>query len=410
MINNRLPRIRQDYPSLFPMSLHETPKEKYRVHSKLGDGPINDGIYIHLVTPAEEQTAACHGKLSVWIETLRGDPSKREMIMGEFKQAFHCSKSSSRLFDLHERLFQDFALEITCGMDSKMLRQLSVSHDHADKRVLRGRVYAISSRENVGWDGRVDLTEEEVIQKRRDMLDHLKSLTLYDWYGIESTNLLTSKVKRGHSTKIRVLRLGTQEAVEQVVNEPTYSGSKVAWVNFANSHNVCGAYSVDYGGSQEEEVATNCDAAALLGTMGEVMESGIKTLVRGRWVGYRENFHIPPGGNYTVLTRFVTGVQQVECTMIAAAFADFRSYVPFFTPYSERNYFYSYLGWGSLRNEKELEQRLILDIEGGFKDMCGSKYTMSHHWSDWLWCFFALSIQGIIAVGSMYSERRVFFY
>jgi len=115
-------------------------------------------------------------------------------------------------------------------------------------------------------------------------------------------------------------------------------------------------------------VATNCDSAALLGTVGELIDSGVKSYARGTWVGYRDGLHIPPGGNYFTKTRFVTGSNgNTDCFMIAAAFADFRSYVPFFTPYSERNYFYSYLGWGSVKNLDQLKQRLLMDIEGVLK-------------------------------------------
>lgn len=53
--------------------------------------------------------------------------------------------------------------------------------------------------------------------------------------------------------------------------------------------------------------------------------------------------------------------------MIATAFADFRSYIPFFVPYSERPYYYSYFGFGSsVKDEKKLDERLIIDIEGTF--------------------------------------------
>ncbi len=123
--------------------------------------------------------------------------------------------------------------------------------------------------------------------------------------------------------------------------------SLIAWVNFANAHNVCGTYSVNFGGSQEEEVATNCDAAAILGTVGMLVFGGVKHFVRGIsistlaehaelyyictltlfyvWVSYKDGYHIPPGGNYFAKTKFVTSPQgHVECATIAAAFADFR--------------------------------------------------------------------------------------
>jgi hypothetical protein len=139
----------------------------------------------------------------------------------------------------------------------------------------------------------------------------------------------------------------------------------IAWINFAASHNVCGSYSVDFGGSQEEEVATNCDGAVLLGTIGQFVETGVKSWMRGRWVSYKTGMHIPPGGNYWAMTKFVTGPFHVDCGMIATAFTDFRPYIPIFCPYSERNYFYSLIG--NVKNEEEIERRCMIDIEGVLK-------------------------------------------
>jgi hypothetical protein len=89
--------------------------------------------------------------------------------------------------------------------------------------------------------------------------------------------------------------------------------------------------------------------------------------MRGVWVSYNPGRHIPPGGNYFMRTRFITGPKQVECGMIAAAFADFRPYVPFFVPYSERGDYYSFMGFGGVSDQHALDERLMLDIEGVLK-------------------------------------------
>lgn len=94
------------------------------------------------------------------------------------------------------------------------------------------------------------------------------------------------------------------------------------------------------------EVATNCDGAAILGTNGKLVSSGVKSFARGIsttslviivydglyvWVAYKEGRHVPPGGNYFSKTTFVTGPHgPVECAMIAAAFADFRICIQLF--------------------------------------------------------------------------------
>jgi len=54
--------------------------------------------------------------------------------------------------------------------------------------------------------------------------------------------------------------------------------------------------------------------------------------------------------------------------MIAAAFADFRSYIPVFIPYSERQYYYTFAGFGShVKNSAHLDSRLKMDMEGVIK-------------------------------------------
>ncbi|EFC43083.1 hypothetical protein NAEGRDRAFT_58416 [Naegleria gruberi] len=365
MINSTLPKLRNDYPAEFPSGLKQF---KTIIHQQESDQEnnkiktiINEKLYLKLV---EDQTCLnwlndiqpCESSLSV------------EEILKKYREAFH--RIGSRSFDLHGEEFQNFCLRVTNRMSRENVRKLSYSKSHADKRLLRGRVYAIGSRVDVAWDGTMNLSEEQVEEKRSQLIDHLSSLTLYDWFCPElkpEAPLLIDELLDSNLLKTRSLRMGTQEVVELVSKELNDSSKKVAWVNFANAHNVCGTYCVDYGGSQEEEVATNCDGAALLGTVGKLIDTGMKSFVRGRWVSYKKGLHLPPGGNYFTKTKFVTGSEPVDCYMIAAAFADFRPFVPFFTPYSERNYFYSWYGYGNITNEKELEQRLILDIEGVLK-------------------------------------------
>ncbi|CAF0942445.1 unnamed protein product [Didymodactylos carnosus] len=243
-------------------------------------------------------------------------------------------------------------------------RQLSTSKSHADRRILRSRVYAIGSRDDIGWDGMFIDNADERRKKKMEMIQHLQSLQLFDWFAPHCKHESGSSESH-HDLEIRITRQGTQEAVQEL-HQGMQDGSKlIAWLNFAASHNVCGSYSVDSGGSQEEEVATNCDGAVLLGTMGQFVETGLKSWIRGRWVSYKTGMHIPPGGNYWAMTKFMTGPFHVDCAMIATAFADFRPYVPIFCPYSERNYFYSLSN--SVRNQEEMERRCMIDIEGVLK-------------------------------------------
>ncbi|KAL9647231.1 hypothetical protein ABK040_012583 [Willaertia magna] len=310
-------------------------------------------------------------------------------VWKEYKEKFHQKQYGSRYFDLHGFYFQNFAVTLTNLMlnnnenDNKennrlKVRSLSYAKDHACKRILRARVYAISSREDIDWNGNFLNSDKEKLEKKKSLIEYLNSLVLYDWFNeklqvnnhLMNTNDNNEKNKEEEEEiKVRVIRQGTQETVEQIYKELNEDSTKlIAWVNFANAHNVCGSYSVDFGGSQEEEVATNCNGAALLGTVGELIRTGVKSFVRGVWVAYKKGFHIPPGGNYFCKTKFITGTKHLDCGMIAAAFADFRYYIPFFTPFCERNYFYSFLGLGSsVKDEREMEDRLRLDIEGVLK-------------------------------------------
>jgi hypothetical protein len=286
------------------------------------------------------------------------------IIFEQYKKLWHSRNYGSRFFDLHGREFQNFAISLTNQMEQSEWRQLSVSKSHDDHRIIRSRVYAIGSRDDIGWDGRFIHNEDERKKKKIEMIQHLQSLQLFDWFAPHCDHGLQSSESH-HDLEIRVIRQGTQETVQEVYQSMQNEPKLIAWVNFAASHNVCGAYSVAFGGSQEEEVATNCDGAVLLGTMGQFVETGLKSWVRGRWVSYKTGMHIPPGGNYWAMTKFVTGPFHVDCGMIATAFTDFRPYVPIFWPYSERNYFYSLLG--NVKNQEEIEKRCMIDIEGVLK-------------------------------------------
>jgi len=284
------------------------------------------------------------------------------MALDHYKSDFH---SNPAKYDLHDIHFQDFALKITSTYTSQQLRQLSLSHDHADKRLLRAVVYAVSTRSDVQWDRTPLTTPEDILRKQSEMEDHWLSCRLFDWtLSDKKFELLNS----GESSlnNVYTLPVDTQRAVETLYTK--YPTNKLAWLNLANAHNTCGTYNVNYGGSQEEEVATNCDGAAILGLHSYLVTFGVREMfTRGEpHVVYLQGRHIPPGGNYFSKVRFITSSPQVECNMIAAAFADFRAYMPVFTPYSEASYYYHPFGFG-IRDEHKLEERLYVDIEGVLK-------------------------------------------
>lgn len=361
MTSSMVPRVRIDYAELYPAG---TMINK-QIHSNVSEKDDLNQLYLRFEESDEQKQI-----FREWTQILlqMDDKNKEEVsaMWDTYRNLWHARKYGSRFFDLHGREFQTFAVTLTNHLEQAEWRKLSVS-SHADRRILRSRVYAIGSRDDIDWNGRFIENEDERKNKRMEMIQHLQSLQLFDWFAPHCQPSSKSFVDVPHDLQINVTRQGTQETVEEVHQRMQDKSKLIAWVNFAASHNVCGSYSIDYGGSQEEEVATNCDGAVLLGTMGRFVEAGLKSWMRGRWVFYRTGMHIPPGGNYWAMTKFVTGPRHVDCAMIATAFADFRPYMPVFCPYSERNYFYSLKGIGRVKDQEALEQRCRIDIEGVLK-------------------------------------------
>ena len=212
-----------------------------------------------------------------WTNDLLQETSGRKMQIAfeRYGQAWHSRSYGSRFFDLHGHEFQNFAINLTNQMGQPEWRQLSTSRSHANRRLLRSRVYAIGSRDDIGWDGKFIDNADGREQKKREMKDHLQSLQLFDWYAPKCVHESDSAGSY-HDLEISVTRKGTQETVQELHRNMQREPKLIAWLNFAASHNVCGSYSVDFGGSQEEEVATNCDGAVLLGTVGHLVETGLK--------------------------------------------------------------------------------------------------------------------------------------
>ena len=140
-------------------------------------------------------------------------------VMSQYKHCFH-GKFKSSYFDLHSLEFQDFSLRLTCRLPQDQIRKLSFSRYSAEKRLLRARVYpslisffffscfysvlvfffgasysfitfffliiifdfkryAIGSRSDVSWEGALLEDQNEIVTKKLQMLDHLKSMRLY---------------------------------------------------------------------------------------------------------------------------------------------------------------------------------------------------------------------------------------
>jgi len=282
-------------------------------------------------------------------------------------------------YDLHEIGFQDFALSVLrqIGTTSKNLRQLSSDPNHANKRLIRAATYAVSARYDVGWDFQpiTDLTAQTI--KQSELEEFALSAVLYDWDQCESFEAeIPTDRERFKTVSFAVPITDTQTAIENVSRH--FPRSRIAWLNMANGHSTLGSYNCSHGGSQEEEVVTNTTVAVALGLHADVTDTDFKTWWSGEnHLVYKQGRHIPPEGNYFVKTRFLTSTrwpesdlipkceQIIDCYMIAAAFADFRMYVPGMTSWSEAPYYYTWGGY--VEDQAALEQRLTADIVGVIK-------------------------------------------
>jgi hypothetical protein len=221
------PQVRVDYPGLFP-------EGSCAIHPDIDENAQLDRVY-KVYRESQEQISLFHK----WTEKITTNDKELLNVLAEYKSLFH---SNARFCDLHGHSFQNFALCATNHMEHNQVRSLSISPDHSDKRLLRSRVFAISSRDDIDWDGHSIQDEEKRREKRQELVKHLQSLTLHDWYNPkELSNSDHSETLQKHDFQVRVLREGTQQVVENLYQELNEDDDKlIAWVNFANAHNVCG--------------------------------------------------------------------------------------------------------------------------------------------------------------------------
>lgn len=81
-------------------------------------------------------------------------------------------------YDLHEVNFQNFALAQTENMTNSELLSLSTAREHSKKRLLRARVYAISTRSDLSWDGKFISDIEKQSLKRKQVLLHCTEINV----------------------------------------------------------------------------------------------------------------------------------------------------------------------------------------------------------------------------------------
>lgn len=219
------------------------------------------------------------------------------------------------LFDILDVQFQNLALRLT---DSLSLNDLRNPTDTATLHLIRARNYAIATRDEIYWNGRLIPSHRQdlLLNKAQELETNLHSLTLWDWAGFSDDYF--DHTPGPFATIIRVTQEDTQTAIQRLA-QIVPDSRKIAWVNMANAHRTGGGFQKG-DKAQEEMIVTHCDAIGILAAV-----SGIES--DGR-MGYDDQWHIPPGGNYFHQTTFFTTDVLITCNSIVHAFADFRKQYP----------------------------------------------------------------------------------
>eukprot|EP01080_Neovahlkampfia_damariscottae_P007788 gene7788-12262_t len=274
-----------------------------------------------------------------------------EKINNEFEK-------NPNFYDLHGTEFQNFCLRVTQDMDSKTVRKTTFSKSLIEQRISRARFYAISTREDLDWNGNIIIDADKKKQKAKELFEQLDSLKLYNHLAEDALFEPMESPKR--KVVYSVKNCDTQDCVTSMIEK--YPNSKVAWVNFANAHRVGGGYCCAMRGSQEEVVGSNGNGIAVLGSCGTLNLTGDYAVpMIGNRVTYNDGFHIPCGGNYFCKSKFLSGDKITDCYMIASAFADFRKDSKF-RKWTEGDEYFNDLG--EISNAQKYKDRIYLDIEG----------------------------------------------
>jgi len=229
-----------------------------------------------------------------------------DKMRGKLKQKGH-------EFNIHDIQFQNLALHFTNEMSYQEIIG-NQNKSPALLQLIRARNYAIATRRDVSWSGHTLTEETDKKQKQLQMEANWRSLVLYDWGGVPSSDF--DKTPGNEKTVVSVTQDDTLTALEKM--SKSYNSTKIAWINMANAHRTGGGYQQG-DKAQEEMTVTNSDGIGVLGNVSEILSDGR--------AGYKKHLHIPPGGNYFHQTVVFTtsDYNPILCNSIVHAFADFRS-------------------------------------------------------------------------------------
>jgi len=273
------------------------------------NGPCYPNVFRTIIDPKIEN------RDNKWPRMLEDWKFTKERYNGildliDYYRSFHELANLGHYLDIHDISFQDLALRIGIDWNDNQWRSLD---SIAIIRLNRARSMAISSRNDLDWNGKPIVDAELQYIKQQEMESFWSFLELTDWAAVDQSTL--SKEPGIKTQIISVVSKDTQLAVEEMTQkyEERFNSSQICILNMANAHHIGGGY--QYGiGSQEEIVGGNTNMFITLGNVGEVIE---------RRIHYQKGWHIPPGGNYFHKARFLTG-KKVDCMCITHPMADFR--------------------------------------------------------------------------------------
>ena len=283
-------------------------------------------------------------------------------------------------FDVHECPFQNFVLRVTANMSDIALRKYALSDKLRDRVMARAKYYAVASRTDVPWEGHrngTEMTEQQTSEKTTTLTSLWSTIKLYDWshskYEAEKTleSAFDPLVQTTVSSACVARGIPHTIAAAFMSSEST-RGMTVCIANFGSRHFPLRHYDDANSLPEMEDPAVFTTAYSTLELMstleGPVTVSGVLTSQRkcAFWRGY----HIPPGGAMTMEAKLLeTELSLDKSTLryLLCGCADFRTYLPFVRPDSERGDYYDTSLWGfidsnKIKNQEELKQRLELDI------------------------------------------------
>lgn len=276
------------------------------------------------------------------------------------------NQATNDQFNLHDMQFQNLALKLLKGYSNEEIYKMySEKSNEAIYHLIRARTLVIATRSEIDWDGNdlsqwdgrnIDRIRAAGQSKMEEMIDHQKSLTLYDWGGIigQDGKLggvgVTGRATNSYRTKIHIWEESSEIALTKLI-EKSISPDKICVPNFANAHHIGGGFEIGVTDAQEEHVTTFGDHLGVLYQLGSKGADGR--------MQYDHGFHLPPGGGIMHKVTYFHKNAPTHTWSNTVAFADFRN-----CENSEYDDFASDIPTSTRSPSSRYMDRIKLDIRG----------------------------------------------